>query len=100
MYPGLAEKGTVLRFATAPDPKLRDGKKALESATEAMELFKHRDGRTLEAMAAAHAELGNFDKAVEFQQRAIDDTDYVKEEGDAPRQRLKLYREKKPFRDE
>ncbi|WP_157369594.1 tetratricopeptide repeat protein [Zavarzinella formosa] len=87
-------------LATAPDPKIRNGKKALESATLALEQIKYRDGRALEAMAAAHAELGNFDKAVDYQQRALDDSEYLKEEGDGPRQRLKLYREKKPFRDE
>ncbi len=93
-----ANKGRIL--ATAPNAKLRDGKKALESATHALSLVKYRDGRILEAVAAAHAELGDFDKAVEFQQKTLDDADYLKEEGDGPRARLKLYRDKKPFRDE
>lgn len=93
-----ANKARIL--ATCPDPKIRDGKKALEAATIAQSMFKYREGRTMEALAAAHAELGNFDKAVEFQQWAFDDADLVKEEGDAVRMRLKLYRDKKPFRDE
>ena len=93
-----ANKARIL--ASCPDPKIRDGRKALEAATQAMEMFKYRDGRTMEALAAAHAELGNFDKAVECQQQAFDDPELVREEGEAARKRLKLYRDKKPFRDE
>lgn len=93
-----ANKARIL--ASCPDPKIRDGKKALEAATTAKEMFKYRDGRTMEALAAAHAELGNFDKAIEYQQFALDDAELMREEGDAPRKRLKLYRDKKPFRDE
>ncbi len=86
-------------YATAPDAKLRDGKKALENAKKACEMTKYRDGKSLEALAAAHAELGEFDDAVKFQSKALDDTFYVKEEGEGPRQRLAMYREKKPFHD-
>jgi tetratricopeptide (TPR) repeat protein len=87
-------------MATAPDAKLRDGKKALEEAKKAVEMLKYRDGRFLDTLAAAYAEAGEFDKAVETQQKAIDDPEFMKDEGDAARKRLKLYREKKPFRDE
>ena len=43
---------------------------------------------------------GEFEKAVETQQKAIDDPEFMKDEGEAARQWLKLYRDKKPFRDE
>jgi tetratricopeptide (TPR) repeat protein len=87
-------------LATAPDPKLRDGKRALEEAKQAIEMIKYRDGRYLDTLAAAYAEVGEFDKAVESQQKAIDDPEFMKEEGEAARKRLGLYREKKAFRDE
>jgi tetratricopeptide (TPR) repeat protein len=87
-------------LATAPDPKLRDGKRALKEATKAVDMIKYRDGRFLDTLAAAHAEAGEFDKAIEAQQKAIDDPEFMKDEGDAARKRLKLYRDKKPFRDE
>jgi tetratricopeptide (TPR) repeat protein len=87
-------------LATAPDAKLRDGKRALEEAKKAVEMIKYRDGRFLDTLAAAYAEAGDFDKAVETQQKAIDDPEFMKDEGDDARKRLKLYREKKPFRDE
>jgi tetratricopeptide (TPR) repeat protein len=87
-------------LATAPNAKLRDGKKAVEAAKKAVEMIKYRDGRFLDTLAAAYAEAGDFEKAVETEQKAIDDPDFMKEEGDAARKRLGLYREKKPFRDE
>lgn len=86
-------------LATAPDEKIRDGKRALEAATIACKATKYRDGKCLEALAAAYAELGQFDEAIKYQSKALDDTFYVKEEGDGPRQRLALYRDKKPFHD-
>jgi len=87
-------------LATAPDPKLRDGKKALEAAKKAVDMIKYRDGRFLDTLAAAYAESGDFDKAVETQQKAIDDPEFMKDDGDGARKRLELYRQKKPFRDE
>jgi tetratricopeptide (TPR) repeat protein len=87
-------------LSSSPDPKLRNGTKAVEVAKKAVEMLKYRDGRYLDTLAAAHAEAGEFDKAVEVQQKAIDDPDFMKDDGDGARKRLKLYREKKPFRDE
>ena len=63
-------------------------------------MIKYRDGRFLDTLAAAYAESGDFDNAVKVQQQAIDDVDFMKEEGDDARKRLKLYRDKTPFRDE
>lgn len=87
-------------LATAPDAKLRDGKKAVEEAKKAVDMIRYRDGRYLDTLAAAYAETGEFDKAVETQQKALDDPDFMKDDGDGARKRLTLYRDKKPFRDE
>jgi predicted Zn-dependent protease len=87
-------------LATAPDPKLRDGKRAVEEGKKAVGMIKYRNGRFLDTLAAAYAEVGEFDKAVETQQRALDDPEHMKDDADGARKRLKLYLEKKPFRDE
>jgi tetratricopeptide (TPR) repeat protein len=87
-------------LATAPDPKVRDGKKALEAANRALDLHKYKDGRLYDTVAAAHAAAGEFDKAVEYQQRAFDDPDFMKDDGPGARKRLQLYRDKKDFKDE
>ena len=87
-------------LATAPDPKLRDGKRAVAAAEKAVGMIKYRDGRFFDTLAAAHAEAGDFDKAVEAQQKALDDPAHMKDDGAGARRRLQLYRDRKPFRDE
>jgi tetratricopeptide (TPR) repeat protein len=80
--------------AGCPDARFRDGKKALEAAQKAYDLTK---GPTeMAALAVAHAELGQFDKAVEWQTKAI--TAAPAEEKDQYRSRLKQYQDRKPYR--
>src|SRR5262245_28428740 len=55
--------------AGCPDARFRDGKKALELAEKAYALTK--GPAELATLAAAHAELGQFDKAVEWQTKAV-----------------------------
>ena len=50
----------------------------------------------LAALAAAHAELGEFDQAVEWQTKAV--AAAPKTLSDQYRERLKLYQHKKPYR--
>jgi tetratricopeptide (TPR) repeat protein len=87
----------VLR-ASCPDEKYRDGKKAVTDATKACELTDWKDAETLDTLAAAHAESGEFATAVEFSQKAIE----LADDDDKPdlESRLKLYQDKKPFRKE
>jgi tetratricopeptide (TPR) repeat protein len=80
--------------AGCPDDKFRDGKKALEAAEKAYERTKGPP--ELAALAAAQAELGQFDKAVEWQTKAITAAPAVEKE--QYRERLKLYQDKKSYR--
>ncbi len=86
-------------WATCPDEKHRDGQKAVASATKACELTKWNDPKYLETLAAAYAETGDFESAVKWQTKANDlrDNDEDKTDGES---RLKLYQEKKPYRDD
>ena len=85
-------------WATCPDEKIRDGKKAVESATKACALTEYTYAFHVGTLAAAHAESGDFDAAVKWQTKAnalySDAED--REKGTA---RLKLYEDKKPYRD-
>jgi tetratricopeptide (TPR) repeat protein len=85
-------------WATCPDARFRDGKKAVESATAACKFSEWNDANHLDTLAAAYAEAGDFDKAAEWQEKAnklyTDPDDKKKGE-----ERIKLYRDKKPYRD-
>jgi tetratricopeptide (TPR) repeat protein len=59
-------------YATAPDPNVRNGRRALECATRACELSEWQNASYLDTLAAAHAEVGQFDKAVAWIEKAHD----------------------------
>src|SRR5206468_707307 len=52
-------------LATSSDASLRDGRRALELAREAVRLSAERDPATLDTLAAAQAECGQFSEAME-----------------------------------
>jgi tetratricopeptide (TPR) repeat protein len=87
--------------ASCPDTSFRDGKKALEMARKAIELSgKDADWEYFAALAAAYAELGQFDKAVVEQTKALADKSLDKEDRQEQGQRLEMYKKGKPYRDE
>ncbi len=90
--------GRAWIFATCPDPTYRDGKKAVVVAIEACELTRWKEAYCLETLAAAYAEVGDFAAAVKWQVKAIELETDPKEKQDY-RARLKLFQEKKPFRE-
>ncbi len=84
-------------LATCPDDKLRDGKKALALSKSAGELDGWKHPGFLGTYAAANAEVGQFDKAVEWQEKAV----ALLPPAQQPpfRATLDLYRSQKPKRD-
>jgi tetratricopeptide (TPR) repeat protein len=97
-----AQNNLARLLATCPDEKIRDGEKARDAAKKANELADWKNGSFLDTLAAAYAELGQFDDAVKYQEKAFTDPYFVKDKDTAneARARLRLYREKKPYRDE
>jgi tetratricopeptide (TPR) repeat protein len=63
--------GRAWILATAPDDNVRDGPQAIADALAANEL-EPQSPAFLDTLAAAYAQNGEFEKAVDMQQRAID----------------------------
>jgi tetratricopeptide (TPR) repeat protein len=96
----VGQNGLAWLLSTAPDDKVRDGKRAVEHARRACELTEYKNGGYLDTLAAAYAEAGEFDKAVEWQQKALKAGDIPIKDLDAARKRLELFKAKKPYRGE
>lgn len=90
-----ASVAAALWLASCPEPKFRDGKRALELALTAQRR-ERSNTRALEALAAAYAELGRFADAVAWQEHALHDTMLREDVG--ARGRLELYRQKRAYR--
>jgi tetratricopeptide (TPR) repeat protein len=82
--------------ATCPEQSLRDGQAAVELARRACELTGWDQSHSLDRLAAAYAEAGQFGEAVRWQAKAVemagDDTRGERQ------QRLDLYRRGQPYR--
>lgn len=87
--------GLTRIFATCPDARYRNGAKALEMATRRCELTGWDDWTSVDNLAAAYAESGNFEAAVGWEQKAVR---YAPEASKAEcKARLDLYQARKPF---
>jgi tetratricopeptide (TPR) repeat protein len=84
----------ALLRAGCPDDTIRDGDKALDAAKKAHALAQ--GPAEMAALAAAHAELGQFDEAVEWQEKAVAAAPRAAKE--PYRERLKKYQDRKPYR--
>jgi len=67
-----AQNNLAWLLATCPENSLRDGKKAVELAQQAVQLSGGNSPEILDTLAAAYAEAGSFPEAVETAQRALD----------------------------
>jgi tetratricopeptide (TPR) repeat protein len=94
-FHGAGNKAELL--AICPNDSIRDGRKALELAKRACELSEFKEAWVLAALAAAHAELGQFQDAVKWQKKAMEDKEYTSHEDNHAERRLKLYQEGKPY---
>jgi tetratricopeptide (TPR) repeat protein len=90
------ENALAWLFATCPDEKYRDGQKAVEHATKACELTDWKEPGWIDTLAAANAEASDFEKAVKWQQKAMEMAD-ESEKADY-KSRLDLYEAGKPYR--
>jgi len=86
-------------LAVCPDPHVRNGAKAVEYATRACELSEWKIPSYLDTLAAAYAEVGDFDDAVKFENKSLaSNASYANLERMS--QRLGLYEQNKPYHEE
>ena len=76
--------------------ELRDGQRALQLAGPLAEVQGRARFTFLATLAAAHAEAGQFDQAVRWQEQAVQLAPAPHQ--DALRKQLELYKQSKPFR--
>ena len=58
-------------LATDPDARVRDGHEAVALAVRALEISSKKDAAVWDTLAAAYAEAGKFEDAVQAAERAI-----------------------------
>jgi tetratricopeptide (TPR) repeat protein len=94
----------LARWLAAGPDGVRNGEEAVKLATRVCELNEWKLPYLMETLAAAYAETGNFDKAIEYQKRLIEE--YTKQINPPHppvlayfRERLALYERKQPYRD-
>ena len=91
--------GLAWVLATAKEPRIRNGKKALELALRACELSHWGNPIFLDTLAAAYAREGDFGNAIKWQEKALEFPEtykYIYKQDEA-RERLKFYQQHKPW---
>ncbi len=84
-------------LATCPDDSFRDGQRALEAAQAAEQRSDAASFGWERSLAAAYAELGQFDRAVEHAQNVLDLAPPVEQA--MAQERLTNYKVGRPYRD-
>jgi hypothetical protein len=83
--------------STCADSSVRDGKEAVSLATKACELTRWQELSWIDTLAAAYAESGDFQRAIEFQEQALRGAPEPRQK--AMRERLALYKQSQPYRE-
>jgi tetratricopeptide (TPR) repeat protein len=84
-------------LATAPEDKLRDGKRAVILAEEACRQTGYKADYILSTLAAAYAESGDFDAAQRWAAKAVDEA--TKAHREELKKELASYQAHKPWRE-
>jgi tetratricopeptide (TPR) repeat protein len=91
-----AHRSLAWLLATCPNRQFRNPRAAVASAEQAARLAAPGDPFVLDALAAAYANAGQFDRAVRYQQEAI--TNVPGNFAEPFGARLALYEQRRPYR--
>ena len=95
---GAAFETLALIRAVSSEPRFRNGPLAIEYATKACALGNWKNDASLEVLACAYVEAGQFDEAKKRLQQAIDLA--PKKDVETRAQMMKLFNERKPYHEE
>ena len=84
--------------ATCPLDSVRDGKHAVAASLEACRLTSFKKSDFVDTLAAAYAEAGDFDHAIQYAIQVLK-MKIPPDDREGFEKRLSLYRERKPYRD-
>jgi serine/threonine protein kinase len=84
-------------LATCNDPRIRDGQRAVRLAEQVVEATNRKNSNSLDILAAAYAETGQFAKAIATEKQALAKAEnaFYKKQYEL---RLKLYETNSPYR--
>jgi tetratricopeptide (TPR) repeat protein len=85
-------------LATSPVDQVRDGKRAVELATEACKESEYKVPHILSTLAAGYAEAGDFKSAIEWSSKAVESSPAGLKE--SLEKELETYKAGKPWREE
>jgi tetratricopeptide (TPR) repeat protein len=84
-------------LATSPEDGLRNGQRAVDMALKACEQTEYKQAHILSTLAAAYAELGDFETALSWSEKSVELADEdIRED---LRKELESYQQKKPWRE-
>jgi tetratricopeptide (TPR) repeat protein len=97
---GVALNSLAWFRATCPEAKMRDGKEAVELATKACDLLQWKNASVIDTLAAACAEVGDFDQAIRYESNVLSMSGVANDTHADMQKRLDLYKQRKPYREQ
>ncbi|MDH5181661.1 MAG: tetratricopeptide repeat protein [Gammaproteobacteria bacterium] len=94
---GEAQNDLAWIYATATDKRYHNGRLAVQHAKRACEISRYKDISHIDTLAASYARNGEFDKAIKWEQKAIDMLVSNKDMQTSLAKRLELYRKNKAY---
>ena len=86
-------------LATSPEEEIRDGKRAIELAEKACEETELQEAHIISTLAAGYAETGDFEKAREYSEKAVEAGGDAEEITEQLEKEFESYKAEKPWRE-